>query len=149
MKRTPYLLECLLVSLLSPRDRETVSGDLHEEFVEVKLAELGQFKACLWYMRQILSFVPGRAAAVLLEGTALRPLCFFTALAGCYLGIMDLLLRHRGYESQAGVAAAIVFQGLLTLAAFEFPRSRALRVVAMVGCAGLLWLAGAALKALF
>jgi hypothetical protein len=37
MKRiaSPYWLECLLLFLLSPRDRETVSGDLHEEFLEV------------------------------------------------------------------------------------------------------------------
>ena len=149
MKRTPYLLDCLLRFLLPPRDRETVSGDLCEEFLEVKVAELGHFRARLWYTRQVLSFVPERAAAVLLEGTALRLLCVFTALAGCYLGMMDLLLRHPGYESQIGIAGTIVFQGLLTLAALEVPRFSALRVGAMVGCAALLWLAGTALKAMF
>ena len=43
MKRTqpPYLLDCVLLFLLSPRDRETVSGDLYEEFIDVKLPELG------------------------------------------------------------------------------------------------------------
>jgi len=73
MKRTepPYLLDCLLLFLLSPRARETVSGDLYEEFLDVKLPELGQLRAHLWYMGQVLSFVPGRIEAVLLHGHAL------------------------------------------------------------------------------
>ena len=149
MKRIapPYLLDCLLFSLLSPRDRETVSGDLGEEFLEVKLPELGQFRAHLWYMRQVLSFVPGKAVALLLQGSALRLLCFCTALAGCWLGMMDLLLRHSGYGSQIVIAATIVSQALLTLAALRFHRYGVLRVVAMVGSLTMLWLAGSALKA--
>jgi hypothetical protein len=141
MKRIapPYLLDCLLLFLLSPRDRETVSGDLHEEFLEVKLPELGQFRARLWYVRQVLSFVPGKAVAVLLQGPALRLLCFCTALAGGWLGMMDILLRRPGYGSQA----------LLTLAALRFHRYGGLRGVAMAGSLTLLWLAGSALKAMF
>jgi len=151
MKRIgpPYLLDCLLLILLSPRDRETVSGDLYEEFIEVKLPELGQFRARLWYTRQVLSLVPGRALALLLQGTALRLLCFCTALAGCWLGTMDLLLRHPGYGSQMVIAATIVSQALLTLAALRFHRYGGLRAVAMVGSLTLLWLAGSALKAAF
>lgn len=149
MKRIapPYLLDCLLFSLLLPRDRETVSGDLYEEFLEVKLPELGRFRARLWYMRQVLSFVPGRTVAVLLQGPALRLLCFCTALAGCWLGMMDLLLRHPGYGSQIVIAATIVSQALLTFAALRFHRYGGLRAVAMVGSLTLIWLAGIALKA--
>ena len=142
-----YCLDCLLRFLLSPRDRETVSGDLYEEFIEVRLPELGQFRARLWYMRQVLSFAPARAVAVLLQGPALRFLCFCTALAGCWLGAMDLLLRHPGYGSQIVIAATIVSQALLTLAALRFRRHRGLRAVAMVGSLTLLWIAGTALKA--
>jgi hypothetical protein len=151
MKRVapPYLLDSLLRFLLSQRDRETVSGDLYEEFLEVKLPELGQFRAHLWYMRQVLSFVPGRAVAFLLQGTALRLLCFCTTLAGCWLGMMDLLLRHQGYGSQLLIAATIVSQALLTLAALRFHRRGGLRAVAMVGSLTLLWLSGSAVKATY
>src|SRR5947209_8337504 len=40
MKRIapPFWLEYILMFLLSPRDRETVSGDLYEEFVGQKLS---------------------------------------------------------------------------------------------------------------
>jgi len=149
MKRTqpPYLLDCVLLFLLSPRDRETVSGDLYEEFIDVKLPELGQFRAHLWYMGQVLSFVPGKIGVVLLQGRALRLLCFCTALAGGWLGMMDILLRHPGYRSQIVIAATIVSQAAITLAALRFHRYRSLRAIAMVGSAAILWLACIALKA--
>jgi hypothetical protein len=149
MKRTepPYLLHCLLLCLLSPRDRETVSGDLYEEFLDVKVPELGQFRAYLWYMGQVLSFVPGRIESVLLQGHALRLLCFCTALAGGWLGMMDILLRHPGYRSQLVIAATIVSQAALTVAALRFHRYRSLRAIAMIGSGAILWLAGIALKA--
>ena len=151
MKRTPppSLLDSLLLFLLSPRDRETVSGDLYEEFLEAKLPVLGPFRARLWYMRQVLSFVPARAVAVLLHGTALRLLCCCTAVAGCWLGVMDLLLRHPGYGGQIVIAATIASQALLTLAALRFHRYASLRAGAMVGSLVLLWLAGSALKSTF
>jgi len=143
MKRTapPYLLSCLLLFLLSPRDRETVSGDLEEEYLEVKVAELGPFRARLWYLRQVLSFVPGRAAGAL--QSALRLVCFCTALAGGWLGMMDIRLGHPA--SQVGIAAMIVSQAALTFAALRFPRSGGLRAIAMIGSLGVLWLAGHAL----
>jgi hypothetical protein len=143
MKRTapPYLLSCLLLFLLSPRDRETVSGDLHEEFVEVKLVELGPFRARLWYLRQVLSFAPARAAVVL--HPLLRLVCCCTALAGGWLGMMDLRLGHPA--SQVAIAATIVSQAVLTFAALRFPRSNGLRAIAMAGSLGVLWIAGHAL----
>jgi hypothetical protein len=149
MKRItpPSFLHGLLAFLLPPRDRETISGDLYEEFVELKLTELGFFRACLWYAWQVLSFIPGKIAALLLQGHALRFLCLFTAVAGTWLGTMDLLLRHPGYHGQIAIAATIVSQALVTLGALRFHRYGGLRVVAMIGSLGLLWLAGTALKA--
>ncbi len=151
MKETtpPFLLNALLLFLLSPRDRETVSGDLHEEFSEAKLPELGRFRARLWYMRQVISFLPAKASAVILQGPALRVLCVGTAWAGLWLGMMDILLRHPGYQGQIGIAAAIVCQALLTLGALRSRHNRGLRAVAMMGSLGLLWLVGSALKATF
>lgn len=151
MKRfsPPYLLDRLLSLLLSPRDRETITGDLYEEFLEEKAPELGQFGASLWYLWQILSFVPGRTREILLQGPALRLLCFCTALAGGWLGLMDIRLRHPGYGSQIVIAATIVCQALLTLVALRFRQTIVLRILAMVGSLSLLWLAAIALKATF
>jgi hypothetical protein len=98
-------------------------------------------------MGQVLSFVPRRIEAVLLQGHALKLLCFCTALAGGWLGMMNLLLRHPGYRSQIVIAATIVSQASLTLAALRLHRYRTLRVIAMVGSVAILWLAGIALKA--
>jgi hypothetical protein len=151
MKRVspPYLLDRLLILLLCLRDRETISGDLHEEFLEVKAPELGRFGASLWYFWQILSFVPGRVRAILVQVSALRLLCICTALAGGWLGMMDIRLRHPGYGSQIVIAATIVCQALLTLVALRFRRTMVLCVLAMAGSLSLLWLAAIALKATF
>jgi hypothetical protein len=141
----PYLLDCLLLLLLSPRDRETVSGDLHEEFLEVKLPQLGPFRARLWYLRQVLSFAPARVAAILQPPLTL--LCLCTALSGGWLGVMDLRLHHP--VSHIWIGAMIVSQALLTLAALRFRRSLSLRVAAMLGSLSILTLACHALKAAF
>ena len=143
----PSLLTCLLILLLPQRDAETISGDLLEEFVEVKVPQLGAFRARLWYLRQVLSFVPGKVSAVLLEGALLGLLCRFTALCGLWLGSMELVLRHPGYGSRLPIAATIVGQALLTLGALRFRRSRSLRAVTLCGCLSLFWLAGMALRA--
>ena len=69
--------------LLRPRDRDTISGDLLEEYREEVLPTRGPLAARLWYVRQVLSFVSpvtwglaiGVAAGALnLIGTAIEPL---------------------------------------------------------------------------
>lgn len=149
MKRIapPFWLECILLFLLPPRDRETVSGDLYEEFVGQKLLESGRFRASLWYMRQVFSFAPRKVAAAWVQRPALNLLCAFTALAGSWLGMMDLRLRHQGYAGQEVIAAMIVCQALLTLAALRVRRCPFLRPLAMVGSIALFWLAGKAVTA--
>jgi len=143
----PFWLECVLLFLLPPRDRETVSGDLYEEFREQKLPELGRFRASLWYMRQVLSFAPRRFGSAFVHEPALRLLCVFTAMAGGWLGMMDLRLRHPGYAGREVIAATIVCQALLTLAGLHFRRYTFLRPLAMVGSLALFWLSGNALTA--
>jgi hypothetical protein len=60
---------------------------------------------------------------------------------------MDILLRHPGWIGQTLIAAMIVFQAFLTLAALRFYLPAGLYAVVAVGSAALLWLAGSALKA--
>jgi hypothetical protein len=51
----PYWAEWLLRSVLRPPDRESISGDLLEEYREVRHPALGIFRADLWYIKQVLS----------------------------------------------------------------------------------------------
>jgi len=147
MKRNmpPYWMECVLELLLPSRDRETVAGDLREEFTEEKLPALGRFRASLWYLRQVVSFAPRRVAEIAFRGPLLALFCVFTGLAGGWLGVMGILLGHHGRGQR--IAAAIVTQALLTLAALYFDGSRVLRVLSMLGSVGTLGLGGSALRA--
>ena len=53
----PAWAESFLRTLLEPRDRDTVTGDLLEEYREVVLPQRGALRAKLWYVRQVASFV--------------------------------------------------------------------------------------------
>ena len=149
MKRTgpPRWTELLLQSLLPVRDRETVAGDLHEEFCDRRASGQGPLRVSLWYLAQALSFAPRKCRSAFIQPRALALLCFFTALCAGWLGAMDLRLRHPGYLGQTAIAAAILLQGLLTLAAMHFRRNTFLRPLSMLSCLSLLWLAAKALIA--
>jgi hypothetical protein len=56
-RHPPRWAEALLRAVLPPKDRDTVSGDLLEEYRESALAERGAVCAQLWYVRQVMSFV--------------------------------------------------------------------------------------------
>jgi hypothetical protein len=53
----PRLAESILRLLVRARDRDTISGDLLEEYQEIVLPAKGPLRARLWYCRQVLSFV--------------------------------------------------------------------------------------------
>lgn len=62
----PRWAENLLRSVLRKRDRETITGDLLEEYQEVVLPTRGRFRANLWYLAQTLSFANGVVLGILL-----------------------------------------------------------------------------------
>jgi hypothetical protein len=62
----PRWAEALLRFFLSPRDRESVSGDLLEEYREVILPSRGRWRAQLWYFRHALSLIDGVTAGLAL-----------------------------------------------------------------------------------
>ena len=140
-------METLLRFLLPVRDRETVVGDLYEEFCHRRVSRQGPVRASLWYLVQVVSFVPSKCRSAFFQPRLLASLCAFTTLCGCWLGAMDFRLRHPGYLGQAGIAAGIGLQALLTLGALHFRRNPFLRYVSMIGCLVLFWLAGKALVA--
>jgi hypothetical protein len=51
----PRLAEALLRSLLRPADRESIPGDLIEEYRAVKRPTLGAVRANVWYVKHVLS----------------------------------------------------------------------------------------------
>jgi hypothetical protein len=51
----PRWAEAALQSLVRPSDRESISGDLLEEYREVRRPALGAFRANAWYVKHMLS----------------------------------------------------------------------------------------------
>ena len=137
-------LERVLVALLPSRDRETITGDLYEEFTH-RRTRRGAAAANAWYAWQVLSFLPRQAVSAVAHGPVLALVCIFTGLSGLWLGIMDLRLKHPGYAGREVIAATVVFQALVTLAAVYVRRLPHLRWVALVGCVSITWLSGNAI----
>ena len=69
----PAWAEHVLRSLLKPEDRDSVSGDLLEEFRETVVPSRGRVGADIWYVRQVAGFVWRRAwlSGVLLAAAGL------------------------------------------------------------------------------
>ena len=55
--RPPAIAEALLRALLTPRDRETVSGDLLEEYRQHVHPARGCMGADVWYLGEVMGFV--------------------------------------------------------------------------------------------
>jgi hypothetical protein len=64
--RPPRWAENLVRGLLKPRDRETIAGDLLEQYREAVRPARGRFRADLWYLTQALSIIDGVAWGALL-----------------------------------------------------------------------------------
>lgn len=111
----PRWAEFLLKRLLPARDRETVTGDLHEDYAEFMAPQFGRLRADLWYLRQISSI----AMRCIREGGTMTKLLSLTSvitlLCGCWLALMECLLRHQGFVERAAVALLIAAAGLATL----------------------------------
>lgn len=111
----PRWAEFLLERLLPARDRESVTGDLHEDYAEFVVPQFGRLRANLWYLHQISS-IAGRCIG---EGGTMTKLLSLTSavtlLCGCWLAFMECLLRHPGFQMRAGVALLIAAAGVATL----------------------------------
>ena len=132
--RPPRWAEWMVRVLLKPRDRETVTGDLLEEYREVILPARGRLRALLWYLVQVLILVNSVAFGIvlgtgigvwILVDTAMAPLAEDTPLlVGSMFGGMLVLFavqgfaarRRGGREVDAVQAGAIA--GTMTMAIF-------------------------------
>jgi len=52
----PRWAEALLGMVLRPVDRESIPGDLLEEYRETRRPSLGSFRTNVWYLKSVLSF---------------------------------------------------------------------------------------------
>lgn len=136
----PLWLERPLLLMLAPRDRETIAGDLLELYREEKLPRSGRLSANLWLTRQMLSLAPRRLRSIPGQPRLLALVCVFTALSGSWLGTMDLILKHPGYGQCEIISLTIVTQAVLTLIALARRQRDRLRIVALGGSAGILYL---------
>src|SRR5690242_17949502 len=55
--KPPAWAEVLLRALLAYRSQDAIAGDLLEEYRESVLPAVGVFRARIWYLRQVMSFV--------------------------------------------------------------------------------------------
>lgn len=143
----PSVLEAALLAMVPGRDAESVAGDLHEAYGERRRAQ-GAFAARLWYARQVLSFLPHAAWTAWKHAPVLVAVCCFTALCGCWLGLMDVLLGHQHLLQHESIAGLIVGQAMLTLFVLPLRRLRGLRWCALAGALAVTCLGGTAFWAM-
>ena len=72
----PRWAEDLLRAVLDPRDRDTVSGDLLEEYREVAFPALGRAGAARWYLRQVWNLMSITTISLIVRMTLLRAAAF-------------------------------------------------------------------------
>jgi hypothetical protein len=124
----PRWMEGLLRLLLKRRDRDTIVGDLLEEYREVIVPTRSRFRADLWYLRHALSLIDGVTLGTMvgigfgtwnLIYTQLAPLAEDTPLA--------LTIFYGPMFGIWGVAACSVFRRTGEI-------REAVKVGATVGC---------------
>ncbi len=141
----PGWLERMLLLFLNSRDRETISGDLLEEYREEKLPGLGSRRANYWYLRQLISFAFIQVIGGPILKQLLMLLCVFTVAAGVWLGAMENILKHQGYAGRSVIAACIAVQSLATLLVVLLRGGPAFRNLVLLGAAAMVLLGGSAI----
>ena len=76
----PRWAEDLLRAVLDPRDRDTVTGDLLEEYREVAFPTLGPRGAARWYLRQVWSLMPITTTSLVVRTTLLWAAAFVAVM---------------------------------------------------------------------
>jgi len=88
--KPPLWAEALLRTLLAQRSEDTIAGDLLEEYRESVLPDVGTFRARIWYLRQVMSFL-SVADAMDVAGKISKPLLWgVTAALFAYVLIFAL-----------------------------------------------------------
>jgi hypothetical protein len=145
-KSPPRWLEGLLLHFLPARNRETISGDLLEEYREEQAPRSGALRANIWYLRQILSLIPLWDLVAVRLNQLLMVATVFIVAAGVWLAIMENLLKHAGYPERTLIAASIVIQGVATLLLLLVGGRRLFRAFVAIGATALTLLGASAIR---
>jgi hypothetical protein len=86
----PLWAETLLRTLLAQRSEDAIAGDLLEEYRESVLPAVGTFRARIWYLRQVMSFL-NVADAMDVAGKISKPLHWGLA-AGLFAYVLVIAL---------------------------------------------------------
>jgi hypothetical protein len=116
--RPPVWAEALLRALLAQRSRDAIAGDLLEEYRESVIPAVGKFRAQIWYVRQVISFlqvadvmdVAGRISAPLLWSAAAALVGYVLIFAlpqGTGIPLSTVLFLFTGIVLIVGGATAI------------------------------------------
>ncbi len=132
-RQPPRWAESLLISLLRPRDQETIPGDLLEEYREDRLPPLGHARADFWYIRQVFIIACFRP----FEGGAMKRillfLCFFTFAATTWLNLMEITMHRPGFALRICIAVLLALQSLSTILFLIFRGKKRARGILMIG----------------
>jgi hypothetical protein len=142
----PRWLERMLQCCLPARDRETISGDLLEEYREEQVPRLGCMRANVWYLRQSISFLSVRSLGGPPMKAALTWMSVFTTAAGVWLAVMENILKHAGHGERTAIATCITIQGLATLLLLLHNGRLIFRGLVLIGALGVAVLGLSAIK---
>jgi hypothetical protein len=142
----PRWLERVLLWCLPARDRETISGDLLEEYRDARLPELGPMRASVWYLSQSISFLSVRSFRGSPMKASLTWMSVFTAAAGVWLAVMENIQKHAGYAERSAIAACIAIQGLATVLFLVRDGRSLFRILVLTGAVGGVLLGASAIK---
>jgi hypothetical protein len=143
----PHWAESLLIRLLKPRDRDSIPGDLLEEYREERLPATGRVCADFWYIRQVFSLASFRNFEGGPMKSSLMCLCFFTLAAAAWLGIMETVLRHPGFVLRIFGEMFFAAQSLATILFLIFRGHKPFRFLLMLGSVAILIIGGLAMIA--
>jgi hypothetical protein len=111
----PRWAEIALERILTDADGQAVTGDLREEYTEAILPRMGRLRADLWYLRQLLSLAPRGVS----QQSGIRGGLFLASVltfgCGCWLAVMEWLLRHPGYLLRSAADTSIALVPLATI----------------------------------
>jgi hypothetical protein len=122
----PSWAEALLRTLLRPSDRESISGDLLEEYRAARYPALGAFHANAWYIKHVLSVLWHliRPCALALTGLTLASLMVKALWYGSLVPAPGLSLLNALIYLWAGYIASrrtrLVKTGMLAAGATSF-----------------------------
>lgn len=106
--RPPLWAEFFLRLLLGARDRDTVSGDLLEEYREAILPTQGRLRAGVWYLRQVSSLMTHLNMS-LLRATGIAGAVVITTMI--VIGVLFVAM-HRSSSTESVETATREFQQL-------------------------------------